>query len=231
MLRESRRLRRPLLRLALVFCLALAACSDGPRRSASGSYTVRAGDTLYSIAWRHGLDYHELARLNHIGRDYAISVGQTLQLSAGTTLAAAVPPRALPAAPALPALPVTPAPAWLWPADGAVVTTRRQPTGGLGLEIAADAGAAVRAAANGRVVYRGAGLRGYGELVIVKHDDAWLTAYGYNRDVLVHEGDSVGVGQRIASVGAGPGGRPLLYFEIRLNGRPVDPLAQLPARR
>jgi lipoprotein NlpD len=118
----------------------------------------------------------------------------------------------------------------VWPADGAAGATVRQPAGGLGLEIAGSPGAEVRAAAAGRVVYTGAGLRGYGSLVIIKHDEAWLTAYGYNRDVAVSEGDAVRSGQRIASMGEGPDRRAALYFEIRLNGRPVDPGTQLPKR-
>jgi lipoprotein NlpD len=128
-------------------------------------------------------------------------------------------------------LPVTPAPRWTWPADGSVLGSVQQPNGGIGLEIDGATGSDVRAAAAGRVVYTGAGLRGYGQLVIVKHDEAWLTAYGYNSAVYVAEGDAVQAGQRIAAMGEGPGRRSRLYFEIRLNGRPVDPLTQLPTRR
>ena len=214
--------------------LALAGCASHAQRAGRARYTVRAGDTLYSIAWRHGLDYHEVARANGIGSDYRIQVGQVLNLDSRPTPHA--PPRAVPApdrpgagAPA--PLPVTPAPHWLWPADGTSGATVKQPAGGLGLEIAGASGAEVRAAAAGRVVYTGAGLRGYGELVILKHDEAWLTAYGYNRDVIVREGEAVRAGQRIATMGEGPSRRPALYFEIRLNGRPVDPAGQLPARR
>ena len=105
-----------------------------------------------------------------------------------------------------------------------------QPQGGVGLAIAGSAGQEVRAAAAGRVVYTGAGLRSYGELVIIKHDEAWLSAYGYNRELFVSEGDTVRAGQRIAAMGLGPGQQPQLYFEIRLNGRPVDPAGQLPPR-
>jgi lipoprotein NlpD len=117
-----------------------------------------------------------------------------------------------------------------WPTDGAVLATVTQPMGGLGLRLGGTTGATVRAAANGRVVYVGSGLRAYGLLVIVKHDESWLSAYGYNREVLVHEGDAVREGQAIASMGEGPGGSPMLYFEIRLQGKPVDPLKHLPSR-
>jgi lipoprotein NlpD len=229
--------RRAARRAAALLGLAtlLAGCGGESRRTPPSSYVVKAGDTLYAISWRHGLDYHELARLNGIGPDYRIDVGQVLRLSAAAPVTAhaapAAPAAAPPATAAFPApLPVTPAPRWLWPADGRAGPTVRQPNGGLGLEIEGSAGAEVRAAAAGRVVYTGAGLRGYGSLVIIKHDEAWLSAYGYNRELAVHEGDSVRAGQRIAAMGAGPSHRPALYFEIRLNGRPVDPATSLPRR-
>ena len=218
--------------LTLLLLFGFLGCSSTPHRPALSSYTVRPGDTLYSISWRHGLDYHEVARQNGIGGDYRIAVGQVLKLatSAGAPAAPVARSREADAARPLPALPVTPPPHWLWPADGMPGATVHQPAGGLGLEIDGAPGAEVRAAAAGRVVYTGTGLRGYGSLVIIKHDEAWLTAYGYNRDVAVTEGESVRAGQRIATMGEGPTRRAQLYFEIRLNGRPVDPAAQLPPR-
>jgi len=220
-----------LARLVAALAVAcLAACGGGSRRAPPATYVVRPGDTLYAISWRHGLDYHEVARLNGIGPDYRIDVGQVLRLSAAATAVAAAPRPAAPA-PTPPApLPVTPAPHWQWPADGAAGPSVHQPNGGMGLEIAGHPGDAVRAAAAGRVVYTGSGLRGYGSLVIIKHDEAWLTAYGYNRELAVHEGDSVRAGQRIAAMGESPTHRAALYFEIRLNGRPVDPAGALPPR-
>ncbi len=218
--------------LAAAAVLGLAGCGSVARRPAASTYTVRAGDTLYSIAWRHGLDYHEVATANGIGGDFRIHVGQLLKLESRAAPArASVAAATAPSAAAAVALPVTSAPNWQWPAEGTSGATVKQPAGGLGLEILGAAGAQVRAAAAGRVVYTGAGLRGYGELVILKHDEAWLTAYGYNRDVIVREGETVRAGQRLATMGEGPSRRPSLYFEIRLNGRPVDPAGQLPPRR
>ncbi|HUO80384.1 MAG TPA: peptidoglycan DD-metalloendopeptidase family protein [Steroidobacteraceae bacterium] len=218
--------------LSLALVVLLAGCAGRPRPAPPATYVVRAGDTLYSISWRHGLDYRDVARWNGIGADYRIDVGQVLALAPNAHPAA--PPAATAAAAARPRspapLPVTPAPHWSWPADGTVDGAVEKPSGGVGLRIAGTLGSPVRAAAAGRVVYTGAGLRAYGELVIIKHDDTWLTAYGYNQQLLVHEGEAVREGQPIAAMGTGPGRQAALYFEIRMNGRPVDPRTQLPPR-
>ncbi len=216
---------RPRRSLALVLALLVAACAGGQRRGPPPTYIVRSGDTLYSIAWRNRLDYHDLARWNGLANDSRIEIGQVLRL---TPAGSAVTPRLRAEQPA--PLPVTAPPHWAWPADGVVLGSVEMPSGGVGVRIGGAAGGAVRAAAAGRVVYKGAGLRAYGQLVIIKHDDTWLSAYGYNREVLVAEGESVREGQPIATMGEGPGKRPMLYFEIRCNGRPVDPRTRLPPR-
>jgi lipoprotein NlpD len=221
--------------VVLVLVLALGGCAGAPRRPPPAPYVVRPGDTLYSISWRHGLDYRDVARWNGIGADYRIDVGQVLVLAPSVRSAAPAPsatprPRAAPPPLTPVPLPVTPAPHWSWPADGEVAGTVAKPSGGVGLRIDGARGSPVRAAATGRVVYTGAGLRAYGELIIIKHDDTWLSAYGYNQELLVHEGDTVREGQPIAAMGTGPGNQPMLYFEIRMNGRPVDPRTQLPPR-
>ena len=121
--------------------------------------------------------------------------------------------------------------AWRWPADGALVGTfaAGDPTR-QGIDIGGRAGAPVRAAADGVVVYSGAGLVGYGELIIVKHDDQWLSAYGHNRARLVNEGQRVKAGEQIAEMGHSGASRDMLHFEIRYNGKPQDPLQALPKR-
>jgi lipoprotein NlpD len=121
--------------------------------------------------------------------------------------------------------------AWRWPADGQVVggyvagDQMRQ-----GIDIAGKSGAPVRAAADGTVVYSGNGLIGYGELIIVKHNPAFLSAYGHNRKRLVQEGDHVKAGQTIAEMGSSSANRDELHFEIRKNGKPSNPLDYLPRR-
>jgi len=207
--------------------LAFACASDPPR--ASGTYTVKKGDTLYSIAWRNGVDYRELAKLNGIGRDYAIKPGQVLRLSSKSSVAATKNP---PPKPTSKATPIAGPPVkWSWPlsaVSASAIKRTTRPNGGQGLMIAGTAGQEIRAAAAGRVVYTGSGLLGYGQLVIVKHNDTHLSAYGHTQSVRVREQDSVQAGQTIATMGAGPNGSPMLYFEIRINGRPVDPTPLLP---
>lgn len=121
--------------------------------------------------------------------------------------------------------------AWQWPADGALLQryAAGDPTR-QGIAIAGNGGEPVRAAADGVVVYSGAGLIGYGELVIVKHDEQWLSAYAHNRARLVNEGQRVKAGERIAELGRTGAARDMLRFEIRYNGKPQDPLLYLPKR-
>ena len=105
-------------------------------------------------------------------------------------------------------------------------------SGGLseGIGLGGRRGEDVRAAAAGEIVYTGSGLMGYGQLVIIKHNDAYLSAYGHNDQLLVQEGEAVRRGQAIARMGLGPGGTPLLHFELRRNGNPLNPLRHLPRR-
>lgn len=119
--------------------------------------------------------------------------------------------------------------AWLWPASGQVIETFDEATN-KGVDIAGKPGDPVIASAGGKVVYSGSGLRGYGKLVIIKHDANYLTAYAHNQQLLVKEGDSVSKGQKIAELGSTDADRPKVHFEIRKQGRPVDPLKYLPPR-
>ncbi|MCK5770866.1 peptidoglycan DD-metalloendopeptidase family protein [Algiphilus sp.] len=236
----------------LLIALVLTGCASALRWEAGtgdGEYRVRRGDTLYSIALRHDVDYRSLARWNDIGPNYLIHVGDVLRLTPpggaaarpGSGTVASAPPTRAPsagggsggAAPEreLPSRspPVGPGPdQWRWPVAGDVAR-RFAPPDSKGIDIAAPVGTPVRAAAAGRVVYSGSALKGYGELVIVKHDETYLTAYGYNRRRLAEEGDRVSAGDAIAEVGVGPAQKPVLHFEIRRAGKPVDPLRLLPA--
>ena len=153
-----------------------------------------------------------------------------------TTPPVARPATLPPAAPTpAPAAPVPAAPVsdirWRWPAEGALLDrfVAGEPTK-QGIDIGGDGGTPVQAAADGVVVYSGSGLVGYGELVIIKHNDAWLSAYGHNRARMVNEGAIVKAGQQIAVMGRTGAPRDMLHFEIRYNGKPVDPLTYLPKR-
>jgi lipoprotein NlpD len=282
-----------------------------PAAPASGTYRVQPGDTLYAIAFNHGVDYRDLAQWNRIPAPYRIYVGQELRFDAPPSVAIAQPmfgnpvvapvqdrppvttiapitpanppppkspassgmfetvtadqtppppqpveappPKTITAAPPAPVVvppkPVIVSPvetpksseappqlnaggvSWRWPASGSVVGTfvsgdqTKQ-----GVDIAGNEGDPVLATADGEVVYSGNGLIGYGELIIIKHNANFLSAYGHNRKRLVQEGARVKAGQQIAEMGATAAARNELHFEIRKNGKPVNPLEYLPVR-
>lgn len=227
----------------LCLFLLLAGCGSAPPPRTAATYVVQPGDTLYAIAWRNNLDWRELARWNGLGEDARLNVGQRLVLQPRQGQAVpksarrkpqAAPPGSPHDAQVLPPAVAGPAPPFVWPVGGAVLGEQAQPSGGFGLRLAVRPGEEVHAAAAGRVAYVGAGLRSYGQLVIVKHAEGWLSAYGYNRLPRVKEGETVQRGQVVAEAGEGPlpagGTAPQLYFEIRRLGRAVDPRTVLPTR-
>ena len=227
-----------------------------PEPAPEGHYVIKPGDTLYSIAFRNQLDFRELAVWNDIGPDFLITPGQVIRLTAPEVLAstsiqtvpmerpqpgppatATTPPAPTSAPAPAPRAPASAPPAlelpavtqWRWPTRGSLVKGFGDGNG-KGVDIGGELGQPVLAAAAGKVVYSGAALKGYGELIIIKHDDVHLSAYGYNRRRLVGEGVMVAAGQPIAELGLGPEQRPALHFEIRRKGKPVDPTGYLPAR-
>lgn len=219
---------------------------------AGAVHVVAQGDTLYSIAFAHNMDVRSLAVANNLATPYTIYPGQRLSLSASGVSASAidaVPP--IPAAPAGETAPDTgrrPQAAidarrtgsvntrqvegvsWQWPADGRLLSTFSETSAARGIDIAGISGQAVYAAADGDVVYAGSGIQGAGNLVIVRHNDRYLSAYMHNSTMLVREGDQVRAGDKIAEMGAGPNGRDMLHFEVRVDGKPVDPVRYLPNR-
>ena len=209
-----------------------------------GWYTVHPSDTLYSIAWRYGLDYNELANWNNIKVSDPIYPGQRLLLikPEHKTLAENKPTRQ----PAAKAPPTTSQKTteiseadqltrrdpgeWIWPTEGKILNTfNSTQLDRRGLDIAGKAGQAVHAVADGKVVYSGNGLAGYGNLIIIKHSDTFLSAYAYCQERLVNEGAAVTAGKVIAKMGQ-KDNTAKLYFEIRRNGKPVDPIKYLPRR-
>jgi lipoprotein NlpD len=242
--------------------LALAGCGGSaltwepgneqkPEYATASKYTVRSGDTLYSIAWRNRLDWRDLARWNGLADGGLIYPGQVLHLAPPVKSANAGAPARTGSSTSSPGSSTpsrsarTPAQtgggsttatgvkvgSWYWPATGPVVSSfGGKDSQGSGLDIGGRIGDPVRAAAGGRVVYAGSGLIGYGKLIIIKHNDTFLSAYGHNRTLAVKEGDLVKIGQKVAEIGEGPGKKPLLHFEIRVDGKPVDPIRYLPKR-
>lgn len=255
----------------------------------NGIYRVRRDETLYSIAFSHGLDWKDVAGWNNIRSPYTIYVGQELRLKPpavqrttgtrgiaprttarttprSTTRTANIPepsssspqPAQRPVQPPKPATtptqttpePVTqstpasttPPPAersapaadpnsWLWPTNGRVISrySANDPAR-KGINIAGNEGQDIVASAAGDVVYSGNGLIGFGELIIIKHSDRMLTAYAHNRTRLVNEGDRVAAGSKIAEMGRNDQEQVMLHFELRVVGKPVDPLQYLPRR-
>lgn len=183
-------------------------------------YVVRPEDTLYSIAWRHDLDYHDLARWNHIGTDFRIAVGQVLTLKPPLARSAYEVPATAASQPHPAAQPAAAPATWVWPTE----RTTPRPVPGGGVLLLGKLGQPIRAACSGRVVYVGNGIRGYGNLIIIKHGDNLLSAYAHTSEPDVREGQDVQGGTQIARMGEGPRQVAALYFEIRRNGRPIDPL-------
>ena len=288
--------------LSLVLC-GLVACGNHTRapiedrvtESLDLVYSVHTGDTLYSIAFRYGLDFRNVAAVNGITAPYIIYPGQKINLGenvppreAGRAavmpaqvseavdktppLSASLSPPAsgvvVPVAVAVPVPVPVPVPAsltenqakpavaepipialpvpaasqrkpkvyvgakvttWLWPASGAV-TRRYSQNVHKGIDIGGNRGDPIVAVAAGKVVYAGTGIVGFGELLIVKHNDVYLSAYGHNDRLLVSEGQAVSAGEIIAEKGSSGTDTVKLHFEIRKEGKPVDPQKVLPQR-
>ena len=249
--------------LVIAVCLVVACSGSRPRApviSAGATtgpvydqYVVSRGDTLFSIAWRYGMDFRKLANANSIGPPYTIFPNQKLVLreqeatvprskpsakpaprptsgstpGAGASRTGTVARVQQPAAAGI-SVPSKDPDGWQWPAPGPVVRTYGADGAHKGIDIDGKLGEPVRSAAPGTVVYAGDGILGYGNLLIVKHSDQYLSAYGHNDRLLVREGTRVDRGQVIAEIGDSGTNSVKLHFEIRKSGKPVDPLKYLP---
>ncbi|WP_162175002.1 peptidoglycan DD-metalloendopeptidase family protein [Paraburkholderia mimosarum] len=185
-------------------------------KTASGFYRVKPGDTLDGVAKAHRQRRADLLSWNKLPADGKIRVGQLLRIA---------PPAATGGVPSDPA-PARAKPPFVWPIEGSVAQSFKGKS--KGVVIAGPADQQVRAAAAGRVVYAGSGMKSYGKLVVVKHGANLVTAYGHNGKLLVKQGDTMKQGQPIAMSGTDGAGISALIFEVRENGKPVDPLAWLP---
>ena len=217
--------------LVVAAILLFTACSSRTTW-APEQHIVRRGETLFSIAWRYGKNPANVARWNRLGDGSLIHPGQVILLSQPAGSASRpTQTRQSQTKKSLPKVPTQSSPPWVWPTRGKIsIEYGGKPGTGTGVLINGKAGQAINAAASGRVVYAGSGLIGYGQLIILKHNDTYLSAYGYNASLLVKEGESIKKGQRIATMGEGPERKMRLHFEIRRNGKPVNPRLYLPAR-
>ena len=197
--------------------------------SARDAVTVRKGDSLYLISERYDVSVRQLASINGLKSPYIIHPGQTLKLKPSKTYRSA--PAATPQKTTTASLPSDNRRiSWQWPVRGKLITTfKSNKTDRKGIDIAGREGKTIRAAASGKVVYSGNGLISYGNLVIIKHNRTYLSAYAHNRRLLVKEGESIQAGQKIAELGMTGTDSPRLHFEIRKNGKPVNPLKYLPS--
>ncbi|QLG89807.1 peptidoglycan DD-metalloendopeptidase family protein [Chitinibacter bivalviorum] len=218
---------------AIFFLSLLAACSSTPTGNADGApagfYRVKAGDTLYRIAKNNNQSVENIKAWNKLSSN-DIEVGQLLRVSASS---ASVP--AKPSSPA--AKPATPKPTaaprasinLIWPNAGNIVQ-KYAPPRNKGIDIAGNEGDTIVAAADGKVVYAGDGIRAYGNLLIIRHNDDYLTTYAHNQTLLVTEGAQVKQGQPVAKMGKTGTDSVKLHFEVRYKGQPIDPIGPLPDR-
>jgi lipoprotein NlpD len=201
-------------------------------------HRVRRGETFYAIAWRYGLDYRRLAQRNGIAKPYAIHTGQLIYLRdslPGLKRYVRTPvsgvahyPQSFPQRLPLEKEPTAVVSFWHWPARGAVIGYFSNLN--RGINIAGYRREPIYAAASGKIVYSGNGLRSYGNLIIIKHNSVFLTAYAHCNKSLVKEGEWVKIGQKIAEMGSSGSRRVMLHFEIRRGGEPQNPLIYLTNR-
>ena len=199
-----------------------------PPPTQQSHYVVVKGDTLYSIAWDHNFDYKNVARWNNITEPYVIYPGQSIRLTPPTKKppTQAIMPRDN-LAHKKTNIQATGKLHWQWPTEGRLIRSS-SPISRQGIDIGGNQGQAVKASASGVVVYSGSGLLRYGKLIILKHNENYMSAYAHNSLLMVKEGDRVSGGQQIAKMGQNSDGQTLLHFQIRKNGAPVAPAKHLP---
>ena len=205
-----------------------------PPRNKESEITVRRGDTLYSLAKENDVTVARLAYINGLKRPYIINPGQTLRLSGKPPVSSEVSNNAVAVTQPVVNVELPPAETnrsvkWQWPVKGKLLAHfNKSKNNAKGIDIAGSEGEPVAASSDGMVVYSGNGLISYGNLVIIKHSQSYLSAYAHNKKLVVKEGETVKAGQKIAELGKTGAEKPKLHFEIRKNGKPVDPLRYLP---
>jgi lipoprotein NlpD len=251
-LEHPKRTSRKLILATLVASAVLAGCAGRGTQApvtdmsqgatepapASGTYIVRPGDTLYKIAQAHNMELSELIRLNNITDPSQLRPNQVLRLDGSTPAPATPVPGPATPVPVTPVKPVEPVStvrasdanviSWGWPASGKIIQNFNANTKGIDIE--GNVGDPVLAAADGKVMYAGNGVRGLGNLILLGHSNGFITAYAHNQSLLVKTGDQIKKGAKIAAIGQTDTTSPRLHFEIRRRGTPVNPMSYLPAR-
>lgn len=222
----------------ILSCLLLCHCHSRPHYAPvingwetttqhQGTHQVTIGETLYSIAWQYGLDYRVLAKRNNLTPPYALPIGKYLILGKNptdTAISPQKPHKFIKKGNLLVDGESKVTDNWQWPAQGVVIQDyQSEGMGNKGLDIQGIKGSLIKATASGTVVYSGDGIRGYGNLIIIKHSSLYLSAYGHNESLKVHEGQYVKRGETIGTMGCNNRGKPILHFEIRRAGKPVNP--------
>lgn len=243
---------------AVISTVVLSGCASKPQinnttryATAPDYYTVRSGDTLSAIAARYGLGYVSVAEMNDIASPYRIYVGQSLRLkdtgsrrstTQAVTQAAPIQRQTVQVPTTLPkttapvsSIPVAPVVTskvstlrWVKPSNGAVLQNFNLASNVKGIRYGGNVGDAIFAAADGQVVYAADGLKEYGNLILIKHIDGYITAYAHNSKMNVNSGQNVIAGQKIAEMGSSGASRTMLEFQVRLDGKPIDPTKVLP---
>lgn len=243
---------------AVISTVVLSGCASKPQinnttryATAPDYYTVRSGDTLSAIAARYGLSYVSVAEMNDIASPYRIYVGQSLRLkdtgsrrstTQAVTQAAPIQRQTVQVPTTLPkttapvsSIPVAPVVTskvstlrWVKPSNGAVLQNFNLASNVKGIRYGGNVGDAIFAAADGQVVYAADGLKEYGNLILIKHIDGYITAYAHNSKMNVNSGQNVTAGQKIAEMGSSGASRTMLEFQVRLDGKPIDPTKVLP---
>lgn len=213
--------------VVVVLSILLCSCLANPLRWDPDVHVVQSGETLAVLALRYEVRVRDLAAWNRLDNPDRILPGQKLRVTRPAGWSEPRHPTSTASTgPSKPAN-IAPPKQWYWPAKGKLVPNRNNAGVGDGINVSATLDSPVFAASTGKVVYSGSGLAGYGKLIIIKHNERFLSAYGYNNALLVKEGETVRGGQRIASMGYGPDKVPMLHFEIRRDGKPVKPLSYL----
>lgn len=212
--------------VSIVLGYGCATKGKAPRYYHHSYHTVSKGETLYSISFKYGVSLKQLASWNNIAEPYVIYPGQKLRLNSSARSKNTSSTAQKSTQSEQDTVAAKPIGKWQWPVQGKVI--RGYSDTNNGIDIVAPEGTLVKAAASGKVVYAGDSLRGYGNLIIIKHNSSYFSAYAHNKQLLVKEEDTIGIGQNIAKVGRTGADRVMLHFEIRKDGNPVDPKKYLP---